>query len=335
MPRPRSQQICLEDTTYYHCYGRCVRRAFLCGKDEFSGKDYSHRKQWIVNRLAHISEIFAIDICAYAIMSNHYHVVLKVDVQKAQAWDDKTVIKRWHQLFNGNLLTQNYLSGEQLSEAKQLIVDSCVHIWRARLQDISWFMRCLNEYIARIANAEEECTGRFWEGRFKCQALLDETAILTCMSYVDLNPIRAKQANTPEQSDFTSIQQRIHEYNNHYNNKKQDAIKLGKFSHEHDSCIPFHYNDYRALVEWTGRAILSPKHGHISDNLPPILSRLNLEPSQYLNHVQFFGQRFPRVAGTITTLKKFCLNNNLSWVQGMGIKSQECRPTNETQAIVF
>ena len=70
-------------------------------------------------------------------------------------------------------------------------------------------MRVVNESIVRMANAEDGVMGRFWEGRFKSQALLDEAGVLTAMVYVDLNPIRARMAATPEESEFSSVAQRL------------------------------------------------------------------------------------------------------------------------------
>jgi hypothetical protein len=80
---------------------------------------------------------------------------------------------------------------------------------RRRLSDISWLMRMIAEPVARQANREDRVSGRFWQGRFKTVRLCDEAAVAACLAYVDLNPIRAGLAATPEASDFTSVQRRI------------------------------------------------------------------------------------------------------------------------------
>ena len=198
MPQPRKNQISLIDTPYYHCVSRCVRRSFLCGKDKFTGQSYEHRRGWVEERLLFLSSVFSIGICAYAVMNNHTHVVLCVDKDLAQSWSMEEVIRRWHQMYQGTLLSQKYQRGDKLSKGECISLDETVKIYRQRLYDISWLMRNLNEYIAREANKEDKCTGRFWEGRFKSQALLDERAVLACMAYVDLNPIRAKMDTTLE-----------------------------------------------------------------------------------------------------------------------------------------
>ena len=92
MAKPRNQQIDLAHTPYYHCVSRCVRRAFLCGHDEQTGKSYDHRRGWIEQRLLFLGQVFAIDICAYAVMSNHCHVVLYVDQEKAKSWSMTEVL---------------------------------------------------------------------------------------------------------------------------------------------------------------------------------------------------------------------------------------------------
>ena len=166
MTRPRSQIVSLTDTPFYHCISRCVRQAFLCDKDCYSGKNFDHRKPWLVDRLALLSEIFAIDIAAYAIMSNHDNLVLHVDPARSRLWSRDDVIRRWLRLYKGDPLVHCYLRGELRSEVEHLQLDRLVETWRERLISISWFMRCLNEYMARGANRENDCTGRIWEGRF-------------------------------------------------------------------------------------------------------------------------------------------------------------------------
>ena len=111
MPKPRKAQIAPSATPYYHCTSRCVRRAFLCGQDAWTGRDYSHRRAWIEQRLQLLAHTFAIDLCAYAVMSNHLHAVLHVNTRAAQSWNRDQVIERWHRLFKGSIFSQRYIQG--------------------------------------------------------------------------------------------------------------------------------------------------------------------------------------------------------------------------------
>lgn len=194
----------------YHCYTRCVRRAFLCGFDTFTGRDFSHRKAWLVDRLRFLAAIFAIDVCAYAVMATHYHTVLRTRPDIVAMWSDWEVAIRWLKLFP-RLRDRTGAPMQPAEEEIRALLARPERIaqLRRRLCSLSWFMGRLNEFIARAANKEDKVKGRFWEARFKCQALLDEAAIACCMIYVDLNPIRAGAAGTPEESSFTSIQERI------------------------------------------------------------------------------------------------------------------------------
>jgi len=211
MPYPRSSLVSLDATPWYHVISRCVRRAFLCGEDTVTGRNYEHRRGWIVERLEQLAGVFAIDVAAYAVMSNHAHLVVRVDAERAQEWSQEEVLRRWTRLYVGPELVQHYVRhGEEgLCPAQLDAVQGWAETYRSRLADLSWFMRVLNQSIARMANAEDQVTGRFWEGRFKSHALLDEAAVLTAMAYVDLNPIRARLATVPEDSAFTSIAERL------------------------------------------------------------------------------------------------------------------------------
>jgi len=312
VPKPRSRQISIEATPYYHCMSRCVRRAFLCGSDQLTGQCFEHRRQWIEDKINELGQVFSIDICAYAIMSNHYHVVLHIDHETATNWTTDRVIARWHTLFSGNLLSQHYESGITLSKAERDALDVCVEEWRRRLMNISWFMRVLNEHIARMANAEDNCTGCFWEGRFKSQALLDEKALAACLAYVDLNPIRATLAKTPEQSDYTSVQRRMKEAKvaAHPNKEAHQAKGLmpfvGHLRQDMPKGLPFRLTDYLELVDWTGRIIREDKRGFIPDDIPPILDRLQIEPKEWLYLSKNFESPFKGLVGSISKLKQAC-----------------------------
>ena len=323
MPKPRRSQVSLEATPYYHCVSRCVRRAFLCGTDNVSGQSFEHRRQWIEDKLYELTQVFALDLCAYAVMSNHYHVVLYVDITEAEAWSREEVITRWHQVFNGTLFSQRHLRGEALSQVELRVLDKDVATWRQRLMDISWFMRVLNESIARQANTEDNCTGRFWEGRFKSQALLDEAALAACLAYVDLNPIRAQMAITPETSDYTSIKLRINRAKtaqspNHLTQQPRNLLPFAGYPRQDmPKGLPFRLTDYLELVDWTGRSIREDKRGAIDENLPPILERLNIEAKHWLFLTQHFESRFKRLVGTAYQLKQACEKLGYQRVPGM------------------
>lgn len=209
MTLPRKQLVSLDSTPYYHCVSRCVRRAFLCGKDPVSGKNYEHRREWLEKRILYLAQYFCVQVAAYAVMSNHYHIVLKVDKETAINLSPKEVIEHWLGMFKGTPLAKQYLKDpESLTVPQNSELLKQVETWRERLYDLSWFMRCINEFIAKKANAKDKCTGRFGEGRFKSQALLDDKALIACMAYVDLNPIRAGISKQAANSSFTSVKKR-------------------------------------------------------------------------------------------------------------------------------
>ena len=318
MTKPRKELVSIADTPYYHIVSRCVRRTFLCGYDRESNTDYEHRKQWIVDRIQLLSSLFSINLCSYAVMSNHYHLVVHIEPDKSNKWSNQEVAQRWTALYQGPALIQQWLSGALLNKAQQQTIDDIITVWRERLSNLSWYMKCLNEPIARKANKEDKCTGHFWESRYKSQALKTNHALLACMAYVDLNPIRANRADTPETSDYTSIQERI---NPKWDLKKaiQRQIKqkslsfitdhtindikpaqLMPFKHQgkktHKQQLPFNLIDYLELVDWTGRIVREDKRGYIKQTTPPILERLDVNKQEWLfTSSQFesiFNKRF-------------------------------------------
>jgi len=205
----RSEVFTASEVCIVHVVQRCVRRAFLAGVDEQTGRDYSHRKESIRRRLEALASVFGCDILTYAILSNHLHVIIRNRPDVVATWSDEEIATRWLKVFPGRRLEEQLASPSQ-SDVQALVNDrKKLAKIRKRLSDISWFMRALAEPIARMANRQDDCTGRFWEGRFKAQRIVDETGLLACAMYVDLNPIRAALAESIEQAVHTSAYDRL------------------------------------------------------------------------------------------------------------------------------
>lgn len=348
MTMPRSTQICLSDTPWYHIVSRCVRRAFLCGVDHFSGKSFEHRRGWIETRIRELAGVFAIDVAAYAVMSNHFHIVLRVDQERAQQWDDTEVLRRWTQIFSGPEEVRRYLSehGDKLSDADLAKVNEWVRVYRQRLFDISWFMRILNESLARMANAEDGIKGRFWEGRFKSQALLDEQSLLAAMAYVDLNPVRAGMAETPESSEHTSIMLRIEQMMSDNSpalepEQPQPPVVTSAPEAENPKAskpplplaalmpfdpgqrraavIPFAFDDYLELVDSIGRVVRPDKRGSIPEKSPAILERLMIDTVQFISYANGFFHEFGPMVGTPTSLKQVSSTRQSRCARGLAV----------------
>jgi hypothetical protein len=346
-PHPGDPRCPTPAPPWYHVISRCVRRAFLCGEDLATGRNFEHRRGWIVARMEQLAGVFAVDVAAYAVMSNHFHQVVRVDAERARAWSHDEVLRRWTKLYTGPELVQQYLrdGGAGLGNAQLEAVQGWAATYRARLGDLSWYMRVLNESISRMANAEDGVTGRFWEGRFKSHALLDEAAVLTAMAYVDLNPIRARLATVPEDSAFTSIAERLqkageaedesavsaadaaapaaeplptHPLESHLSALPRAPLMPFDATGRMAAAIPFAFDDYLELVDSTGRVIREDKRGYIPGETPRVLERLNIDPEQFIATTARMLDLFSTAIGTPEHLTAHCVARNVAFLRGMG-----------------
>ena len=343
MTQARSNIVSSDTAHWYHIITRCVRRAYLCGDG------FEHRKEMIRQRLVHLSGIFSIEIASYAIMDNHLHLVLLLDPNGSADWSDEEVARRWLQAFPRKWDWDDTTDGqtscpepdeEQICSA--LDDSERIEKWRARLSNLGWCLKALKEPIARRCNKEDNCSGAFWEGRYKSIPLLDQAALVSCMAYVDLNPIRACMAEKPEASDYTGIQDRI---DRRQSFEKERGLRKRKtttssthlepvntLSGPEDQlwltpikqCITgdwgFRDNglkpeDYFTLVESTGRIIRDDKRGSIDKRLAPILHRLDIDVKRWIDcmrsHQQMIGSAIGHSASRVIEASR----RGLQWIR--------------------
>ena len=327
-----------------HVISRCVRQAWLCGKDKATGRDYEHRRGWVRERLQQLAGVFAVEVCAYAIMSNHSHMVLWCRPGVAATWSPEEVARRWLMVFGPR--RRGWTDQEIAGFAKD---EKQIAKWRGRLSSVSWFMRCLNEYIARQANKEDGCKGRFWEGRFRSQLLADDGAVLACMAYVDLNPVRAKKAGSLEESEFTSAKDRITGKRGRAKVTKTEdsrggedgstgregageAEEIARALEEAEAdlwlcpmgegagrqtVLDLSLDGYLAMVEWTGQAIRADKRGVLPEGTRTMLEQMELDVDAWVETVREFGRIFHRVAGKEQRLRERAGERGQRWVAGV------------------
>ncbi len=337
----------------YHCMARCVRRAFLCGRDTYTGKNFDHRKPWVRSRLETLSQSFGLDVFAYAVMSNHLHVVVRTRPDLGAEWSPEEVARRWLKVFPKRRGKDGRPASPTQAELVEITRDkSRTAELRGRLSSISWFMKSLNEFIARRANREDECRGRFWEGRFKCQRLLDEAAILTCMAYVDLNPVRAGMADSLTDPQFTSAFDRIESRRarerlrhmqdlteaGHVFTPRQKTLQakekersrraawLASLSAKGSPLSNVSQRSYLELLDWTGRQIRADKPGRIPSSLASLLTQLEINTERWVKTVDRYGSLFYRIAGRVEGMAQEAAGAGLRWLRGIAASRQAFQP---------
>jgi len=295
-----------ETAGFYHCTNRCVRRTFLCGIDELTGKDYSHRKDWLEQRMLSLCDIFSVEIYAYAVLDNHYHIVLYLDPMLPLTWSDEDIAERWLNAYPGRLEEPQFAQQRELKKQAIMGDKSKLKSYRKRLGSLSWFMGRLNEPLAKRSNQEDFCTGSFWQGRYSAQALLDEGAIFSCMAYVDLNPVRARMTDKLETSLNTSIKRRLATLETLESDARPSHLKENITSinrPRHSKKLSMTVNEYINLVEWTGQSIVYPNKAALPPTISTSLHRLNLQQTHWLKQIEHFEKHYCHVVGPVEQIR--------------------------------
>jgi REP element-mobilizing transposase RayT len=345
MTIPRKNQVDLAETRFYHCMSRCAQQCFLLGEDKLTNRNYDHRKAWVITQLNALCSVFAIQVCAYAVMSNHYHLVLHIQSELVDEWSDEEVILRSATANTLRVSGRGLTQKEKDALALKSHTEKAIANMRKKLFNISQFMAGLNQYLSRRANQEENRKGTFWDRRFNSVSLLDEAAVLSCMAYVDLNPVRAGMANSLEESDFTSIQARLRAYTKADDNQatvvESSIVHLFNAASEQQleqtilpslltpfasdnvkSPIPCSFEDYKNLVEWTGRQLREGKASllqpiTISSELQTMLKTVGISPEHWLRNTKSAEKQYARVMGSVETMKNWAKKKGLEWVRGI------------------
>jgi REP element-mobilizing transposase RayT len=312
MTTARREIVDVAVTRWYHCISKCVRSAFLMADD--AGND---RKQWIEDRLQMLAQNFSLAVGGFAIMDNHLHVLCRLDPDQAKTWTADETVRRWIAVYPPRELDLEDPKILKMWVDHQAKDEKRVAVYRERLSNLGWFMKALKEPLSRLCNRADGVKGTFWEARYKSIAILDTEALLATCAYIDLNPVAAGIAEVPEQSEHTSIKQRVVHAKECDKLEALKAARLGSVAgcqaaggfEEGHWLVPlqdrrqrggsrrsavregmldgFSLGSYLLLVEYTGRLF---RHGkaRINDGVKDVLDRLG-------TRVEFWGDRIKKM----------------------------------------
>lgn len=278
-------------TPYYQCISHCVRNAPLFGGE------YEHRKQWVEDRIQELVAIFAIDVCAFSILDSHFHVLLRVNLEQAKAWSPLDVARRWLQLCPPRTKRSVPLPITKDALAEHVSGPDLTEKCRARLCDMSWFMKSLREPVGRRCNKESGDSGVFWTSRFRSVGILDDASLLASCVAIDLEPVAAGMATQPRKAPYTSLKSRVaycQEQGNLDKLTQDGASSRANLEAGHwlfpvedrrdrngrgrAGMIPkFPLAEYLQLVDWSNGLVNRGKS--ITGEIPKILTRLEIEPT--------------------------------------------------------
>ncbi|QDS95903.1 hypothetical protein FF011L_47040 [Roseimaritima multifibrata] len=206
----RSEVFKANEIGVYHAMNKTTRGIYLFGIDLTSENDYRDRRGWYRDRMALLARFFCIDVLAYSIMSNHWHAILRNRPDLATKLTPREVAIRWLSVTSRAKCRNK--NGGKITEAEiaKIVNDpEAVEERRARLSNISWFVRQMCQTLSRRCNKEDQVTGHLFGNRFQMNRLPTEEEILAGMLYVDLNPLRAGLADALDDFAEVSISERL------------------------------------------------------------------------------------------------------------------------------
>lgn len=368
----RSELYVADEVGVYHCWNRIVRRSFLCGFDPVSGKDYSHRRGWLHKKMKHLAKYFAIDVLAYAILSNHYHIVLRNRPDLVSAMSDREVVIAWLMICASGR-KKRAAKGKEFScqggffeEAPckpptdaQILLElgkvNRVGELRSRLSNPSWFNRQLAQHMGIRCNLEDEITGHFWESRFQMSKLVDEEAVLACMAYVDLNPIRAGLAVDLEGYEHVSIRERLRTLDDeavdssewlapleiksqvdgrcvavvNCMTRQEIQSQIAEQAAERRGCFPMRRSDYVELLKYLAGVNRKCVDSTAENRGFELLREMGFDPAEFAGAVLEFRKTFGMLVGRSASLARECASRphlRPKLTQGNGLERTSVRP---------